>query len=107
MQVMSKPLSDALMELQIQDAERSGERYDPEPPDLFTEEPPSPAPPGLVIEKPDWREEERERAERNRKSAPIELESPQSLQSRPASKQTKSKRTPLLDEVKRWREQNR
>jgi hypothetical protein len=102
MQVMSKPLSDALMELQVEDAERSEERYDPNPPERFTEEPPPPAPPGLVIEKPDWREEERERAKRENKSAPVELESPQSLQARPASK-----RTPLLDEVKRWREQNR
>jgi hypothetical protein len=90
--------SPALLELM------SEERTDDEP--ALNPPPPAEQLQPLIrpsIPEPDWRSEERERAERD---APVELEPLESLQSRPAVKQTKRKRTPLLDEVKRWRDQN-
>jgi hypothetical protein len=104
MQVMvSRNPSEALQQIWMEDAAIEGDD-DREPPPVFRQTESQPEPEPLRIPPPDWRAEERERAKRENKSAPVELESPQSLQSRPA---VKRKRTPLLDEVKRWREQNR
>lgn len=88
--------SAALTEMMLADSER------PEPP------PPRPAErvqPLIrpAIPPPEWRDEERERAERDRQSAAgvVEIEPPASFQARPAGKAAKSK-TPNLDQVREW-----
>jgi hypothetical protein len=90
--------SDALTELK----QREGD-YDPPAPAIFNEEPPVPAPEPPRIPPPDWRGEERDRAERAAGEAepPVsEPEPAESLQPRPAPKRNKPKATPNLDKVR-------
>jgi hypothetical protein len=48
----------------LADLTLKNEPYDPPPPPIFRDAPPPPPAEGLKIEQPDWREEEREAAER-------------------------------------------
>jgi hypothetical protein len=81
--------------------------------DVFDHGDSSPQPPGppeqvepllpVAFPAPDWRAEERERARRQPVDGEDQPESQASLDSAPARKQKKPKRTPLLDEVRSWR----
>jgi hypothetical protein len=102
---VSRVPNDALTEIMLADHERSGDER--ETPQQFVEqsEPPPPEPEPLRIPPPDWRAEERARAEQEGEPAVTELEPPKSMQAQPAPKRGKSS-TPRLDEFKRSLEQS-
>lgn len=84
--------TDALFEMRRDEPDER-----PVPP-RFTDEP-RPEPPKLVIEPPDWREEERLAVERDAG------EQPEPEPSRyPAKPTRRPKKTPNLDQVKAWQE---
>lgn len=103
---MKMQASDALVAMRIADGDLE------EPPPVGPVAPPLQPLVPLQIPPPDWRAEEREQAERARddeasaeasSSALAELEPPASLQSKPAPKQPRPRRTPNLDKVRAWR----